>query len=351
MSRRTTIEDVARHAGVGKVTVSYVLNGRSRANRISEATEAKVLAAAEELKYRPNALARGLATRRTDTIAVVFQSGTYFTTWSGFTSEVMRGVALATVEGNYDLMLHTKQVTGADEEAIALTDGRVDGVLILRDENDPTLLRLIESGFPCVQFFTRNEGLEVPWVDCDNVEGGRIATQHLLDLGHKRIAMVHGSKRSNSSNDRRIGYRNCLTANGIEPRDAWSIERTDLSADPGPVVELFTGRDRPTALFVWSDDIALTILHALRAKKISVPDDVSIVGFDSSVAAINAVPALTSVCQPVQAMAAAATRMLIKLIRGEKIPTQDILFQPILDVRESTGRSSDSVHSTQGLEA
>ena len=351
MSRRITIEDVARQAGVGKVTVSYVLNGRSRANRISEATETKVLAAAKQLNYRPNALARGLATRRTDTLAVVFQSGAYFTAWSGFTSEVMRGVADATVENNFDLMLHTKQVTGADEEAVALTDGRVDGVLILRDENDPTLLRLIETGFPCVQFFTRNEGLDIPWVDCNNVEGGRIATQHLLNLGHTKIGMVHGAKRSKSSNDRRIGYRTCLQERGGEVHDDWSVEYTDLSADPAPVIELFKKTNRPTALFVWSDDIALAIMHALRAAKISVPDDVSIVGFDSSAAATTAVPALTSVYQPVREMAAAATRMLIKLVRGEEIPTQDILFQPTLNVRESTRRLLDSALSAQGREA
>src|SRR5580704_14959873 len=86
MSRRITIDDVARHAGVGKVTVSYVLNGHSKANRISESTQQRIIAAAKELRYQPNAIARSLATRRTDILAVVFQYGAYFTTWSGFTS-------------------------------------------------------------------------------------------------------------------------------------------------------------------------------------------------------------------------------------------------------------------------
>lgn len=336
MSRRITIEDVARHAGVGKVTVSYVLNGRSRANRISESTQERILKAAAELKYQPNAIARSLVTRRTDMLAVVFQFGAYFTTWSGFTSEVMRGIAEVTVAENFDLMLHTKHVNGAEEEARALSDGRVDGALILRDENDETLHRLLERGFPCVQFFTHNDALDIPWVDCDNVEGGRIATRHLVDLGHRKIGMVHGAKGSKSSNDRRTGYRKCLEAHGLEVRDDWSLEHIDPYREPQRVLELMTGADRPTALFVWSDDIALTIMQSLRSAGVSVPGDVSIVGFDSSIAARSSVPALTSVCQPVREMAAAATRLLVHTIRGHALEQNSILFQPSLDVREST---------------
>ena len=336
MSRRITIEDVARHAGVGKVTVSYVLNGQSRANRISESTQERIIKAAAELKYQPNAIARSLVTRRTDILAIVFQYGAYFTTCSGFTSEVMRGISEVTVDENFDLMLHTKHVNGAEEESRALSDGRVDGALILRDENDETLLKLVDRGFPCVQFFTHNDALDIPWVDCDNVQGGRLATQHLIDLGHRRIAMVHGAKGSKSSNDRRAGYRQRMEANGLEVRDDWHLEHVDPDREPQAVLELLQSPDRPTALFVWSDDIALTILQSLRALGLSVPGDVSIVGFDSSIAARTAVPALTSICQPVRAMASAAARLLIQTIRGETVDKRAILFQPSLDIREST---------------
>jgi LacI family transcriptional regulator len=336
MSRRITIEDVARHAGVGKVTVSYVLNGHSKANRISESTQQRILAAAKELRYQPNAIARSLVTRRTDILAVVFQFGAYFTTWSGFTSEVMRGISEVTVEEDFDLMLHTKHVDGAEQEAYALSDGRADGALILRDENDPTLQKLIERGFPCVQFFTHNDALDIPWVDCDNVEGGRLATQHLIDLGHRKIAMVHGARGSKSSNDRRAGYRACLEENGLVARDEWCVEHVDPDQRPEGVLKMLSVEDRPTAIFVWSDDIALTIQQALRSLNISVPEDISLVGFDSSTAARTAVPALTSVCQPVRAMASKATRMLIRTIRSEDVGNRAVLFQPTLDVREST---------------
>src|SRR5436190_17091284 len=110
-SRRVTIVDVAKKAGVGKGTVSYVLNGQSRLARISHETEKKVILAADELNYKPNALARMLVKRRTDILAVVFQRGYFFTSWSSFTAEVMRGISTAAVELDYDLMLHTKDVS------------------------------------------------------------------------------------------------------------------------------------------------------------------------------------------------------------------------------------------------
>lgn len=336
MSRRITIEDVARHAGVGKVTVSYVLNGRSKDARISEETAQRILSVAKELQYRPNAIARMLVTRRTDTLAVLFQSGSYFTAWSGFTSEVMRGISEATVEEGCDLLMHTKHMKDADEEADALADGRVDGALVLRDEHDPTFLKLIEKQFPCVQFFTHNDGLDVPWVDCDNVLGGRLATDHLISQGHKRIAMVRGAGGSVSSNDRVAGFRKSMLEAGLPVREEWMIVQSDPSGSMAEVLKIFESKDRPTAVFVWSDDVALPIMRGLRGAGLRVPQDVSIVGFDSSVAAETAEPALTSVRQPIREMAAAATHLLISIVRKRDIENRQVLIRPSLDVRSST---------------
>ena len=214
--RRTTIQDVANLAGVGKVTVSYVLNGQSKTARISDETAEKVLQAARDLNYRPNAVARMLATKETKTLAIVFQYGAYFSTWSSFTNEVMRGVCAATVELGYDLMLHTKHVGNPHTEADALADGRVDGVLILRDQDDATLKELLDRKFPVVQFFTRSDDSRAAWVDADNYYGGQLATRHLLELGHRRIAMIRGGAGSVSSNDRFNGYRDAMESAGVK---------------------------------------------------------------------------------------------------------------------------------------
>ena len=343
MSRRITIDDVARQAGVSKVTVSYVLNGRSAVARISTATQERVQQVATSLGYRPNALARSLSTQRTDTLAVVLQSGSYFSAWSAFTSEVMRGVSEACFECGFDLMLHTKGVSSAEDEAANLSDGRVDGVLVLRDEDDVTLLRLVERKVPCVQFFTHSEDLNVPSVDLDNEAGGRLATEHLLSLGHREIAMICGSSHSVSSTERVLGFQKALQGAGINPQPQWIVPATSNEADMGPIVEMLSGDSAPTAAFVWSDDIALMLMRDLRAHGVQIPDDLSIVGFDSLPAAETAVPALTSVRQPVRTMAAEATRMLVHKVRGEPIATPKVLFTPILDIRASTAPHSSGL--------
>src|SRR5579862_6559661 len=187
MNRRVTILDVAAQAGVSKVTVSYVLNGRGPEMGIKPETVRRIQDTAKELGYRPNALAKMLSRQRSDTLAVVFQSGGSFTRSTGFNGEVLDGVSQACFEEGFDLMLHTRQVRDWEHEADSLLDGRVDGALVLRDEGDPVYERLVQTGFPVVQFFTHSSGSEVPSVDSDNVLAGEIATRHLIELDHRRI--------------------------------------------------------------------------------------------------------------------------------------------------------------------
>lgn len=334
--RRATIQDVANLAGVGKVTVSYVLNGRSQTARISEETQKKVLRAAEELSYRPNAIARSLATQRTDLLAVVFQRGDFFTTWSTFSVEVMRGVSTAAVELGYDLMLHTKDVA-EEAEADVLADGRVDGALVLRDDQDPLEGRLRALGLPNVRFFTRSLDPRQPFVDADNYAGGRLATRHLLDLGHRRIAMARGPMGSTSSTDRFNGYRDALESAGVGVAMERVLTMPSAWSDIEPFQRLMTSPDRPTAIFVWSDEIAIHLVQAIRALGLEIPRDVSIVGFDSLAVCERIDPPLTSVRQSVFEMAKEATHLLVQIIRGEPVQRHQIVYPLVLDIRGSTG--------------
>jgi LacI family transcriptional regulator len=156
--------------------------------------------------------------------------------------------------------------------------------------------------------------------------------------------MVCGAGRSVSSNQRIEGHRSAMAAHGLETRSEWLVSQWDPTASIQCVLELFKADKGPTALFVWSDDVALPILRGLRSAGIRVPEEVSIVGFDSSIAAESCEPALTSVRQPVREMAEAATHLLISLIRKQEVPQRQILIKPVLDVRASTaqpaGRSS-----------
>jgi DNA-binding LacI/PurR family transcriptional regulator len=337
MARRTTIDDVARLAGVGKVTVSYVLNGRADQARISPETAERVLAAARELDYRPNGLARALSRQRTDTVAVVFQYADYFSASSSFINEVMRGVCDGCVEEGLDVLLHTKPALDPAAEADALTDGRVDGVLMLRDADDPTLSAVLARRFPTVLFFSRSTQAGVPFVDCDNFAGGRLATDHLIGLGHRKIAFLHGSVKSVDSAERGAGYRHSLQEHGIEHDSRHVLNFASATDDPRPFIEMMKGPDRPTGLFVWSDDVAFACMRILNELNLDVPRDVSVVGFDSSSACERVTPALTSVNQPVAEMARSATKLLAQILRGgASFAEHQIVFPLELDVRAST---------------
>ncbi len=336
MAKRTTINDVAKAASVGKVTVSYVLNGRAGEVGISRETSQRVLAVARELDYRPNGVARMLARKRTDTVAIVFQHAHYFSEASAFLTEAMHGVCQECIEQELDVLLHTKPTEEPSAEADALSDGRVDGVLMLRDDNDPTLAALTDRGTPLVLFFSRANDPRISYVDCDNFMGGKIAGRHLVELGHQRFGMVIGSPNSIDSADRFHGYRSAIEAAGhtLEPRHIARMESP--RADIGELIAMMKGPDRPTALFVWSDDVAFECMKAFRDFRIRVPQDVSLVGFDSTSACTLMDPPLTSVRQPVIEMARRAVQILAAMVRDGVATPQQIVFPPHLTVRGST---------------
>lgn len=336
MTRRVTIQDVANLAGVSKVTVSYVLNGRDADNRISAETTARVLDAASSLGYRPNGVARMLATQRANAIAVVFQYASYFSHWSSFISEIMHGVCEAAVAHDFDLLLHTRASADPAEELGQLTDGRADGVLLLRDGNDPVVSGLLERQFPAVLFFTRSYVPGVAFVDADNYAGGRIATQHLLDLGHRRIAMVRGSLQSVSSNDRFNGYRDAVESAGYDLNPKHLLIAASPSDDLSGIETMMRQPDAPTAIFVWSDDVAYHVLKMLQRLGLSVPRDVSVIGFDSLSSSTLTSPPLTSVNQPITEMARDAAEMLIGMIQQQPAQRLQRVFPLSLDLRAST---------------
>ncbi|MCE9559653.1 MAG: LacI family transcriptional regulator [Armatimonadetes bacterium] len=334
--QRATIADVARMASVGKVTVSYVLNGRAKEVGISTETAERIVAVAKELDYRPNRLARMLAGKKTDMIAVVFQEPNYFSLGSTFLNEVLRGVAAECVEQDLDLMLHTRRSDNLHLEADALSDGRIDGVLILRDEDDETLRALISRKFPLVLFFSRATDPGIAYVDCDNFTGGKIAAQHLVGLGHKNLGIVLGKEKSVDSSDRFQGFRSVLeTAKlDLDPRNITHFESPTSSASE--VIAMLQGPNRPTGLFIWSDDVAFQCMRIIQEMGLRIPEDISLVGFDSTPACNMVQPNLTSVRQPVEEMARAATKILSSITRGGSDISTQLVFPPNIDVRAST---------------
>ncbi|RYG34956.1 LacI family transcriptional regulator [bacterium] len=328
MQARVTIGDVAAKAGVSKVTVSYVLNGRGADARIKPETVARVSAIAKELGYQRNAIAAMLKAKRSHTIAIAFQYADLFGTGSDFTNEVMRGVCEAAQRRGYDLMLHTRTAASPEEEVSAFTDGRVDGVLILRDADDPTL-RLLQSGpVPCVSFFCACGNA---WVDSDNVDGGRQAVRHLADLGHRQLLVLAGAPGSGSSNERVQGAL----------REAAILDLPDpvvmLGAEKG-WKELLASSSRPTAVVAWSDDVAADVLTYAAEIGLRCPEDLSVIGFDSLTVAERL--GLTSIAQPVRAIARAGFDLLVDMVDGKCPPGQTRRYPVVLHPRATTGPQS-----------
>lgn len=353
---KPTIRDVAQKAGVSRTTVSYILNGRASAMGIPEETRQRIMDAVRELNYRPNALARALSQRRTDTIALVMQFPAIFSGWSGFTQELMRGATDAAVASGYDILLHTKQASVTPmlesqqvastldmvSEISLLTDGRVDGALLLRDQDDPLAEALEHQGFPTVLMFTHNDDPNAWFVDCDNVQGAILATQHLLSRGHRRILHLAGSQHSAAGMDRQQGYMQAMRAAGVEVEDTW-ISDTTTPEDSGlrAALRLFdaSAENRPTAVFAWSDETAIRFMNLLRLRGLCIPEEVAVVGYDSTGMCDHTDPPLTSVRQPIYTMAHQAFQLLIDRIQGRKVPARQVWTCPELEIRHSCGAS------------
>ncbi len=340
MAKAVTIKDVAARGGVSKTAVSYVLSGRETGVRISEETRRRVLAAAQDLGYHPNALARGLARRQTDTLALVMQFPSMFSGWSGFTNELMHGATDAATALGFDLMLHTKGLDNASQDAAALTDGRADGALLLRDRDDPLPVCLAERGFPFVQIFSRPDVVSPPpgFVECATVAGGFVAGVSLWALGPRRIGHLSGSPHSAAAADRRHGWQEALAAHGVAPKPDWECGMTYAGSDFSPFTAMMARQDSPTAIFAWSDDVAVRAIRVLREQLgRRGPEDVSVLGFDGTEMCDHTIPRLSSVRQPVYAMAARGVETLAALLRGEPLPEPQVIWTPTLSLRDSCG--------------
>lgn len=338
MAKKSTIADVAKKAGVGKVTVSYVLNGQAETARISKATAERILKAATELNYRPNAHARNLVRKKADAIGVVFQFADYFGRQSNFISEVLRSVCQACVEADVDVMLHTRPDLVPLTEANMLSDGRVDGVVILRDQNDKLAELLKQRNFPSVLFFSRSDDPDIASVSCDNYNGGRLAVNHLLHLGHRNIAMLKGRPGSVDSNDRFHGYRSALESAGVPFDPANVIQFDDPKTDREALISLMSKKNRPTAIFAWSDDSAIEAIRILNYLELRVPEDVSIVGFDGTVAGERCNPPLTSIKQPIEEIARESVQLTLQLAQGNLRCNPKVVLAPSLEIRLSTAK-------------
>ncbi|MCA9980158.1 MAG: LacI family DNA-binding transcriptional regulator [Anaerolineales bacterium] len=315
----STIRDVARHAGVGVGTVSRVLNGSTA---VSETTRHKVLTAIEDLNYVPNSMARRLSLGRTMTVGVL---APFFTRPS--VVERLRGIESVLATTQYDLSLFNVETMSRRENCFRdiFRRERVDGLLIITlIPTEAETKRLKKANIPTVLVDADSDALHS--IAIDDVYGGRLATTHLLSLGHRRIGFIshylEDDFGNGSSKDRFIGYSQALAEVGLAVRPDY-VHEGDADREAAYVMasKMLVLEDRPTAIFAASDAQAIGILKAAQAFNLSVPEDLSVIGYDDIELAeyIN----LTTVHQPLMQSGTQGTEMLLKIMRDEDdIPQQ-----------------------------
>ncbi|MDI3404351.1 LacI family DNA-binding transcriptional regulator [Streptomyces cavernicola] len=312
--RRPTLEQVAERAGVGRGTVSRVINGSPR---VSEHTRALVEAAVAELGYVPNTAARALAANRTDAIALVVPEPERRFFAEPYFSDIVHGVGLALAETEVQLLL---TFAGGDRERRRLAQylgaQRVDGVLLVSVHAGDPLPDLVDQlGVPAVLSGRRSADERLPSVDSDNFGGGRAAVGHLLDRGRRTIALITGPLDVYGARRRHEGCLAALAAAG-RPVDPELVAEGDFTEEGGrrAMAELLARRPDLDAVFAGSDVMAGGARLVLRGAGRRIPQDVALVGYDDSVIARHLEPALTSVRQPIVEMGREMTRLLLEEI-------------------------------------
>ncbi|GAB3715108.1 LacI family DNA-binding transcriptional regulator [Nocardiopsis nanhaiensis] len=308
-----TSHDVARLAGVSQATVSRALRGDTL---VAAATKAKVLNAAEALGYVPSAAGRNLATRRTGRIGVVITDLA-----NPFYPHLVSPLHEEMDQRGYRMVVFAEHSEG-DIAAEQLLDGSIDGVVLITAKVDSVLPSdLTRRGLPFV-FLNRESLLDLGDASVvDNAEGGRSAAELLVGLGHRQIAAVFGPENTSTGRDREAGFRRALSEAGVGLGSS-SVRHGPFEFDTGyrGLLEILEGDTRPTALFCGNDVIAIGALNAAMRAGVSVPEDLSVVGFDDIPMASWEAFRLTTIGHNVAEMAATAARLVIERIEASPKP-------------------------------
>jgi LacI family transcriptional regulator len=338
------MRDIAERAGTTTGVVSVTLNGaKSKTLRVGEETRTRVLRVAEELGYRRDPRASALATGRNHVIGLMLPYADSFTAPDPFSSLVSAGVAAGASRAGYNLMLYTAVAEEDGGGAAKKIDRRVDGlVLVIPPDDSPIVEECRRQGIPTVAIMQRPEALRLT-VNSSDYDGATLATNHLIALGHRRIAHLLGKPEIHTSESRCRAYIDALIAAGIEPDRDLIVEGgfgRDVSFASTRLLLRMPRDRRPTAIFAANDLSAHGAIDAIAEAGLLVPDDVSVVGYDDTWYASVVTPPLTSVCVNVDLVGRHAAEMLIECIEGRVHDCHPIL--PVsLTIRRSSGPPRD----------
>jgi len=331
---KVTLKEVAKHVGLAPGTVSAVLNNAPSARAIPEHTRQRIRAAARDLNYRPNFLARSLRNKRTYTVGLIIEE-----IGDAYGSVVISGVEAYLRRHNYFFLtvIHRHDASMLREYSQLLLERGVEGFITV----DTSLQEPLP--LPTVSVAGHRALKGVTNIVLDQERGARVALEHLLVLGHSKIAFMKGQPFSSDSEDRWRAVCRVAQELGLE-MDAELIVNLEAD-DPSPQVgypyakQLLARKKAFTALFAYNDISAIGAIRAIQEEGLRIPEDVSVVGFDDIPWAAFHTPSLTTVRQPLSRMGQMAAETLIRMIEHGAEHSSEIAIEPTLVVRESTGRA------------
>lgn len=332
--KKVTINDVARHAGVSKKTISRVLNDEPN---VSPDTKDKILESFDELGYIPNPQARGLAGSHSFLIGLVYPSQS-----NSYVSNVQKGALERCRAEGFHLVIYPEDHENENllsQMETAMFSARLDGIILTPPFSDmaPLIKLLKRLTIPVVLMGAASSMRDVPSVVSNDQEASYEMCRYLISIGHSDIAFIKGHPDHASSNQRLRGYQHALTEAGIELQDQY-IQQGNFTFESGEdcARRLLSLDKPPTAIFASNDYMAAGIVKVSNQKGISIPNQLTVTGFDNAPASRYIWPSLTTIKQPITEMAVEATRILIRSIRRKPIESLSVTIKDELIVRESS---------------
>lgn len=331
---KATIHDIARESGVSKSTVSLVLNNSPL---VRPATAEKVRAVAEQLGYVYNRSAANLRQGVSNVIGMVVNDLS-----NSFFVELLIGAERKMLELGYiTLLAHTAEDQGLQRRVLAsMREQKAAGIIICPTfETPPEVVTLLRQwGMPFVTVMRALAGADADFVGCDNYSGIQMATQHLIDLGHKSIGFIGRNSTYAVSLERLKGYTDCLEANGITPNPDWMIETSiSLAGGKDGMGRLLDQEDCPTGVVCYNDLIATGALSELGNRGLRAGEDIALIGSDGVAASAYCNPPLTTLALEPERLGEVASEMLMARLKNPDLPPMKHLFKPTLIIRDTCG--------------
>ena len=336
MEKQATIKDIAIALRLSTSTVSRALRG---ASDIKAETKAAVKAYAEELDYQPNKLAISLLNRQTNTIGVIIPNLDYVL------ATMVKGIDEIALEAGYTVMVCQSDESFGREivNTKRLLDSLVDGFIVSVSSETKVyehIKKIQNKKIPLVVFDRVSNNISAPKVRLDNVEGGRQVTQHLIDQGYKKIAILAGPENLNISNKRMDGYLQTLKLNGIKA-DKNLIIHCDFNQQYAyeATKELLAMKRRPDAIFTISDRMAIGAMLAIKEKGLKMPDDIGLVGFNNEPVTSLVTPSISSVEMYAAEIGKATAKLFLEMLHSNAdMSKEEIIIKPKLFIRDSSQR-------------